>query len=82
MARGTKFSDKEKLEIALEMGSNRGLEKRDGDNPLRAGASGSRSSQESLCDVTEQEGFEPPVPFGTAVFKTAALSRSATAPTR
>ena len=30
---------------------------------------------------TEQEGFEPPVPFGTTVFKTVALSRSATAPT-
>ena len=29
---------------------------------------------------TEQEGFEPPVPFGTTVFKTVALSRSATAP--
>ena len=28
----------------------------------------------------EQEGFEPPVPFGTMVFKTIALSRSATAP--
>ena len=31
---------------------------------------------------TEQEGFEPPVPFGTVVFKTTALSRSATAPGR
>jgi hypothetical protein len=30
---------------------------------------------------TEQEGFEPPVPFGTTVFKTVAFSRSATAPT-
>ena len=29
---------------------------------------------------TEQEGFEPPVPFGTTVFKTVAFSRSATAP--
>ena len=29
---------------------------------------------------TEQEGFEPPVPFGTVVFKTTALNRSATAP--
>ena len=28
----------------------------------------------------EREGFEPPVPFGTAVFKTAAFSRSATSP--
>ena len=29
---------------------------------------------------TEQEGFEPPVPFDTTVFKTVALSHSATAP--
>ena len=29
---------------------------------------------------TEQEGFEPPVPFGTTVFKTVAFNRSATAP--
>ena len=28
----------------------------------------------------EQEGFEPPVPFDTTVFKTVALSHSATAP--
>ena len=33
-------------------------------------------------DTSEQEGFEPPVPIGTAVFKTAALSHSATAPNR
>ena len=31
---------------------------------------------------TEQEGFEPPVPFSTTVFKTVAISRSATAPVR
>ena len=31
--------------------------------------------------VTEEEGFEPPVPYGTAVFKTAALNHSATPPT-
>ncbi len=30
--------------------------------------------------ITEREGFEPPVPFGTAVFKTAALNHSATSP--
>ena len=30
--------------------------------------------------VAEQEGFEPSVPFGTAVFKTASLDRSDTAP--
>ncbi len=35
------------------------------------------------CSVlTEQGGFEPPVPFGTTVFKTASLNRSDTAPTR
>ena len=31
---------------------------------------------------TEQEGFEPPIPFGITVFKTVALSHSATAPNR
>ncbi len=31
-------------------------------------------------DKPEQEGFEPPVPFGTTVFKTVALNHSATAP--
>ena len=36
------------------------------------------SSPESW--MAEEEGFEPPVPLGTAVFKTAALSRSATPP--
>ena len=30
--------------------------------------------------LSEQEGFEPPLPFGKTVFKTVALSRSATAP--
>lgn len=29
---------------------------------------------------SEEEGFEPPVPFRTAVFKTAALGHSATLP--
>ena len=32
--------------------------------------------------LAEEEGFEPPVPFGTAVFKTAALNHSATPPVR
>jgi hypothetical protein len=31
---------------------------------------------------TEEEGFEPPVPFGTAVFKTATLSHSVTPPAK
>src|SRR5215470_10376889 len=31
-------------------------------------------------EVAEEEGFEPPVPLGTAVFKTAALNHSATPP--
>lgn len=30
--------------------------------------------------MAEREGFEPPVPFGTTVFKTAALNRSAISP--
>jgi hypothetical protein len=32
------------------------------------------------ASMAEEEGFEPPVPFGTAVFKTAALNHSATPP--
>ena len=32
-----------------------------------------------LC-VAEREGFEPPVPFGTTVFKTAAFDHSAISP--
>ena len=32
--------------------------------------------------LAEEEGFEPPVPFGTTVFKTAAFVHSATPPTR
>ncbi len=35
----------------------------------------------NMKNLPEQEGFEPPVPFGTTVFKTVAFSRSATAPT-
>jgi hypothetical protein len=30
--------------------------------------------------LAEEEGFEPPVPFGTMVFKTIALNHSATPP--
>ena len=30
--------------------------------------------------LAEEEGFEPPVPFGTPVFKTGAINRSATPP--
>ncbi len=33
-----------------------------------------------VAAMAEEEGFEPPVPFGTAVFKTAALNHSATPP--
>lgn len=33
-----------------------------------------------LYSLAEKEGFEPPVPFGTTVFKTAALDRSAISP--
>ena len=31
-------------------------------------------------EVAEREGFEPPVPFGTTVFKTAAFDHSAISP--
>jgi len=48
---------------------------------LLAKALDAETNQMSPPDnATEQEGFEPPVPFGTTVFKTVALSRSATAP--
>ena len=33
-----------------------------------------------LCLVAERQGFEPRVPLGTAVFKTAAIDHSATSP--
>ena len=33
-----------------------------------------------LLKRAEREGFEPPVPCGTAVFKTAAIGHSATSP--
>jgi hypothetical protein len=33
-----------------------------------------------LLLLAEREGFEPPVPYGTTVFKTAAFDRSATSP--
>ena len=32
--------------------------------------------------MAEREGFEPPIPFGTTVFKTAAIDHSATPPMR
>ena len=32
------------------------------------------------CYFAEAEGFEPPVPFSTTVFKTAAIDHSATPP--
>ncbi len=32
--------------------------------------------------LAEREGFEPPVPLGTSVFKTGAFNRSATSPLR
>jgi hypothetical protein len=33
-----------------------------------------------MVDIAEREGFEPPVPFGTTVFKTAAFDHSAISP--
>ena len=35
-----------------------------------------------IDEVAEAEGFEPPVPDGTTVFKTVALNHSATPPWR
>ena len=32
--------------------------------------------------LAEREGFEPPVPFGTMVFKTTAFDHSATSPNK
>ncbi len=36
--------------------------------------------QKTLMDFAEREGFEPPVPRGTTVFKTAAFDHSAISP--
>ncbi len=47
---------------------------------LVAGMLDNSKTEMSSIDTTEQEGFEPPVPVGTTVFKTVAFSRSATAP--
>ncbi len=33
-----------------------------------------------FCHFAESEGFEPPVPFSTTVFKTAAIDHSANSP--
>ena len=34
----------------------------------------------SLCTFAEREGFEPPVPLSTAVFKTAVIDHSTISP--
>lgn len=34
----------------------------------------------SLCVIAEREGFKPPVPFSTPVFKTGAIDHSAISP--
>ena len=39
-----------------------------------------RSSALSAASEAESEGFEPPVPFSTTVFKTAAIDHSANSP--
>jgi hypothetical protein len=41
---------------------------------------GPSTAQTLLDPSAEKEGFEPPVPYGTTVFKTAALDRSAISP--
>jgi hypothetical protein len=38
------------------------------------------SKKEKIQILAEREGFEPPDPFESTVFKTAAFSRSATSP--
>ena len=43
-------------------------------------ASGETLSRIGKEKLAEEEGFEPPVPFSTTVFKTAAFNRSATPP--
>ena len=41
-----------------------------------------RPSNEDLLFDAENEGFEPPVPHGTIVFKTTAIDHSANSPLR
>ena len=53
------------------------------DEPEESAATPSRAEENAtleLVGVAEAEGFEPSVPCGTAVFKTAAIGRSATPP--
>ena len=38
------------------------------------------SLAQTFCHFAESEGFEPPVPFSTTVFKTAAIDHSANSP--
>lgn len=40
----------------------------------------SKSRELMSSEMAEKEGFEPPVPCGTAVFKTAAFGHSAISP--
>jgi len=49
-------------------------------NSIDEGHLGTNCHRISSRNQPEQEGFEPPEPFGSMVFKTIALSRSATAP--
>ena len=39
-----------------------------------------KKQRKMRCFFAEAEGFEPPVPFSTTVFKTAAIDHSATPP--
>ena len=39
-----------------------------------------RGLEKMLLQVAEEEGFEPPEPCGSTVFKTAAIDHSATPP--
>ncbi len=44
----------------------------------RIQATGAKKNTAMPCFFAEEEGFEPPVPRGTTVFKTAAFDHSAT----
>jgi hypothetical protein len=56
-----------------------GLTAQSGDQRGQAGGHAQSAVQDLLA---EREGFEPPEPCGSAVFKTAAIDHSATSPYR
>jgi integrase len=80
------FPEREQLSSLDQSGSATNSKKeglRSDGKRLLAKALDTKINQMSPPDnATEQEGFEPPLPFGRTVFKTVALSRSATAPSK